>query len=154
MKKNTFEAIVGTVVLVIAIAFLFFALNRTDFSYKGHYQVVAKFTDVDGIFVGSDIKIGGVKIGTVTSQDVDGKTYRAIVKMNIRNDIKLPKDTSVKVATSGLIGGRYLQIQPGNRLDKLLKAGDEIRYTQSSIHVEDLISKFAFGTDKDKKEDK
>lgn len=154
MRKNTFEAVVGTFVLLVAAGFLFFALNRTDFSYKSHYKVTAKFKDVDGIFVGSDIKIGGVKVGSVINQDVDPKTFRAIVTLNLRNDIKLPKDTSVKVATSGLIGGRYLLIQPGGRRDKLLKDGDEIRYTQSSLNLEELISKFAFGEKEEKEENK
>ena len=151
-REQTFETIVGLVVIVCAAVFLTFAIKITNTKTVNKYALKARFENAEGILVGSDIKISGVKIGTVTDQYVDQKTYSAIITLNIDKNIKVPRDSSAKIVTSGLIGSKFLEIQPGAD-DKILKEDEEIRYTQSTINLEDLISKFVFKNNNNGKND-
>ena len=98
---------------------------------------------IDGVGVGTDVRLSGIKIGTVTSTELDQKMYRAIVRMNIKNDVKLPEDSSVKVGSESLLGGKYLSLQPGGD-ETLLQPGQTITITQSSVSLEELLGKFIF----------
>jgi len=152
MKNNLFEIIVGTFVLSCAIYFFFFAFNKSGISTSKTYQISAKFDNIDGIGSGSDIKISGVKIGTVANGEIDPTTYRAILKLDINKDIKLPADSSIKIVSSGLLGGKYLSIEAGSE-DTTLKDGDKIQFTQSGVNFEELLGKFIFGSAKNDKKD-
>lgn len=153
MKNNLFEVIVGTFVLFCAIYFFFFSFSKSNISTSNTYQVSAKFDNIDGISIGSDIKISGVKIGTVASETIDPQTYQAILKLNINQEIKLPKDSSAKILSSGLLGGKYIGIEIGAE-EEILKDGEQIGFTQSGINFEELLGKFIFGSSKkDKEED-
>jgi phospholipid/cholesterol/gamma-HCH transport system substrate-binding protein len=147
MKNNLFEVVVGTFVLGCAIYFFFFSFNQSNISTSKTYQVMAKFDNIDGVSVGSDIKISGVKIGTVASEVIDPETYRAILKLNINQEITLPKDSSAKVLSSGLLGGKYIGIEVGAE-EEMLQNGDQIQFTQSGINFEELLGKFIFGSSK------
>lgn len=145
MKNNIFEVIVGTFVLGCAIYFFFFSFQKSGISTGETYQIFAKFDNIDGIESGSDIKIAGVKIGTVASQNIDPENYRAVVKLNINRNIKLPEDSSAKIVSSGLLGGKYLAIEIGAD-DQMLKDGGQIKFTQSGVNFEELLGKFIFGS--------
>ncbi len=148
-NNNYFEIIVGTFVLFCAIFFFFTSFKSAKVGTASGYHVIAKFDNVDGIAGGSDVKIAGVKIGSVVDQTLDEKDFRATLKLNIANQIKLPNDSSAKISSEGLLGSKYLSITPGGD-DENLKDGDEIQYTQSSVSFEDLLGKFIFGSkDKD-----
>ena len=149
--NNYFEIIVGTFVLFCAIFFLFSSLRSTQVSDKKGYRLIAKFDNIDGINSGSDVKISGVKVGTVEEQILDEKDFRAVLKINLNNSVKLPADSSAKISSEGLLGSKYLSISPGGD-DENLKDGEEIQFTQSSVSFEDLLGKFIFG-DKNKKEE-
>ncbi len=107
-------------------------------------QITAKFNNVDGIEVGSDIKISGVKVGVVTEKSLDYETYRAILKFSIDKAVKIPLDSNAAVVSSGLLGGKYIDIRPGSE-ENYIQENGKISYTQSSINLEELIGKFAFG---------
>lgn len=147
--NNYFEIIVGTFVLFCAIFFFFNSFKSAKVSTNGGYHLIAKFDNVDGINGGSDVKISGVKIGTVEDQFLDEKDFRATLRLNISQSVKLPADTSAKIASEGLLGSKYLSITPGGD-EENLKDGEEIQFTQSSVNFEDLLGKFIFGNDKDK----
>jgi phospholipid/cholesterol/gamma-HCH transport system substrate-binding protein len=149
--SNYFEIIVGTFVLFCAIFFLFSSLRSTQVSDAKGYRLIAKFDNIDGINSGSDVKISGVKVGTVEEQILDEKDFRAVLKINLNNSVKLPSDSSAKISSEGLLGSKYLSISPGGD-DENLKDGEEIQFTQSSVSFEDLLGKFIFG-DKNKKEE-
>lgn len=153
MKNNLFEVIVGTFVLGCAIYFFFFSFSKSNISTSETYQLSAKFDNIDGVSNGSDIKISGVKIGTVISEIIDPETYRAILKLSVNKEIKLPKDSSAKVLSSGLLGGKYIGIEIGAE-DEMLQNGDQIQFTQSGVNFEELLGKFIFGSKKDEKTDK
>jgi phospholipid/cholesterol/gamma-HCH transport system substrate-binding protein len=153
--SNYFEIIVGTFVLASAAFFFFTSFKNSKNSSLSGYNLIAKFENIDGINNGSDVKISGVKIGTVESQFLDEKDFRATLKLKIANNIKLPNDSSAKVSSEGLLGSKYLSISPGGD-EENLKEGDEIQFTQSSVNFEDLLGKFIFNSDtkKDQKNDK
>lgn len=148
MKQNIIETIIGFVVLIIALLFLIFAYKTGSSitSSKG-YQVTANFQSAEGIAVGSDVMISGIKIGSVKKITLDPNSFYASVYLNINDDVKIPKDSKAQVVTSGLLGGKYISIVPGND-DENLVANEEIRYTQSAINIESLINKivFSFGS--------
>ncbi|MEY4464340.1 MAG: putative phospholipid transporter-binding protein MlaD [Pseudomonadota bacterium] len=148
MKQNIIETIIGFVVLIIALLFLIFAYKAGSSitSSKG-YQVTANFQSAEGIAVGSDVMISGIKIGIVKKITLDPNSFYASVYLNINDDVKIPKDSKAQVITSGLLGGKYISIVPGND-DENLAANEEIRYTQSAINIESLINKIvsSFGS--------
>ncbi|ALA62168.1 outer membrane lipid asymmetry maintenance protein MlaD [Rickettsia amblyommatis] len=148
MQQNIIETIIGFVVLIIALLFLIFAYKTGSSitSSKG-YQVTAHFQSVEGIAVGSDVMISGIKIGSVKKITLDPNSFYASVYLNINDDVKIPKDSKAQVVTSGLLGGKYISIIPGND-DENLVANEEIKYTQSAINIESLINKIvsSFGS--------
>jgi phospholipid/cholesterol/gamma-HCH transport system substrate-binding protein len=149
MQNSFVETLIGAAVLVIAGAFFFYAYNRTDAGTVTGYQLIAKFDRIDGIAIGADIRMSGIKIGTVTGEELDQKTYRALIRMSIRSDIKIPDDSSIRVATVGLLGGSYLSVSPGGN-DTSLAAGGEFPVTQGSIDLVGLLGKTMFGGDESK----
>ncbi len=152
---NFFEIFVGTFVLFCAIFFLFSSVKSAKINSTGGYRLIAKFDNIDGIAGGSDIKISGVKIGTVEDQFLDEKSFRATLKLNIDQNVKLSSDSSAKIVSEGLLGSKYLSITPGGD-EENLKDGEEIAFTQSSSNLEELLGKFIFGSsaDKEKKNEK
>ncbi len=103
----------------------------------------ARFDHIDGLSVGGDVRIAGVKVGSVTDEKIDPKSFSAIVAMTVRDDIHLPKDTSAEIASESLLGGKYINLSPGGD-ETDLKVGQTITITQSSISLEQLLGKFIF----------
>lgn len=152
MEKNILETLMGAVVLIVAGAFLAFAYEGSQMKVEEGYVVSGKFANVSGISLGSDVRIGGIKVGVVNNLSLDPKTYDAVVSMQIRRDTRLPTDSSAAVVSAGLLGDKYIQLIPGSD-DKMLNDGGKIEFTQSSVNLEEMIGKFMFsggGVDKDK----
>jgi phospholipid/cholesterol/gamma-HCH transport system substrate-binding protein len=148
-SKHLVETIMGGVVLLVAGIFLGFAYVSADLSPSGGYSVTANFSSVDGLTIGSDVRIGGVKVGVVTGQTVDTKNYRAIIHMNLQSDVRLPEDSKAIVSTAGLLGGNYVKIEPGHGTS-FIKPGGEITKTEGAVVLEELIGKIIFlATDQD-----
>lgn len=148
MQQNAIETIVGAVVIVVAAAFFIFAYQSTGFGTgSGGYKVSANFERIDGITVGSDVRMAGIKIGSVVSQTLDQKNYEAQVFFSIDPSVKLPEDSTIKVASEGLLGGNYILIEAGGS-ETMLVEGGEFSHTQSSISILDLIGKAVFGVAK------
>lgn len=141
--KTTVETLVGTLVVLIAAGFLAYAYTVGEVKGVTGYKLTASFDRIDGISVGTDVRISGIKIGSVVSQALDPKTYLANVVMTIDNGIELPEDSAVKVAMDGLLGGSYLAIQPGGS-ETMLVDGGEITYTQPSIDIVGLLGQAIF----------
>lgn len=143
MEGNVVETLIGAVVLVVAAIFLAFAYTTSGVSAVNGYTLTARFSSVDGLGVGSDVRVSGIKVGTVTGQTLDPATYQAVVHFTVEPQIKLPKDSSAKIASSGLLGSNFLSIEPGGS-ETMLKPGGEIRYTQGSVNLMDLIGQAIF----------
>lgn len=149
MQNNAFETLVGAVVVVVAAAFLYFAYHSTNAGGLSGYEVRAKLGRVDGLAIGTDVRLSGIKIGTVSALGLDSKSYQADVTMRIRDDVQLPDDSSLMVTSSGLLGNPYVSITPGGSED-MLKPGGEITNTQGSVDVMSLVGRF-LGDDAGKK---
>lgn len=148
MKSSLVETLVGAAVILIAGFFLFYMYSSTGHSAgSGQYSITAEFDHIDGLPMGADVRLSGIKVGTVTGQKLDLESYRAIVSFSISNGVKLPKDTNAKIASKGLLGGAYVTLDPGGD-EELLAEGGHILYTQSSIDLMGLIGKAIFSTGK------
>lgn len=148
MQNGFVETLIGAAVVIVAAVFFYYGWNTTGSGAVTGYEVVAKFDRVDGISVGTDVRMSGIKIGTVTAQELDQKTYRAALRMTIKTGIALPEDSSIKVASESLLGGAYLAVSPGGS-DTMMVAGAEFETTQGSIDIVGLLGQAIFsGGDK------
>lgn len=141
---NYFDFFIGTVVLFIAGFFFFSSFSKThQIKNSQNYSLFAKFSTADGISTGADVKIAGVKVGSVTKQELDPKTYQAILYFELDKNVLIPADSSIKVASEGLLGSKYLAIAVGSD-SEFLQPNQEISFTQSSVNFEELLGKFIF----------
>lgn len=145
MGGNLVETLIGAVVLAVAGVFLVFAYNRAEIGTVDGYELSAKFEKIDGIRVGSDVLMSGIKIGSVTAQKLDPQSYLAVVRFTVREDVRVPEDSAVKIASTGLLGDKYLALEPGGAEAKL-QPGGEILFTQGAIDIMDLIGKAIYST--------
>src|ERR1700759_855520 len=113
MQNHTVETLIGAVVVAVAVFFLYFAYSSTSSANLSGYDIDAKFQRVDGLNVGTDVRLSGIKIGSISSLTLDPKTYQATAHLSIKSDVKLPDDASVMVTSTGLLGNSYLSISPG-----------------------------------------
>ena len=137
---------VGLFVLIGAVAILFLALksaNLLSLSFDTSYKVTAKFDNIGGLKPRAAVKSAGVVIGRVETIDFDDKSYQATVNLALESKYVFPKDSSLKILTSGLLGEQYIGIEAGAS-DKSMAAGDVIKQTQSAVVLENLISQFLF----------
>ena len=148
MASNAAETLIGAAVLAVAGGFLVYAAQTVDGGGigAGYYEVNAKFRKASGVAVGADVRVSGVKVGSVASLELDPKTYRAIAALSIREDVQIPDDSSVKITADGLLGGSYIAIDPGAS-EFFAEPGGELEYTQGSVDILDLIGKAVTGGD-------
>jgi len=146
MAESTTEVLTGAVVLVAASGFLFYATQFAEFGGggAGTYELTASFRSVEGVGVGTDVRLGGVKVGTVTSLDLNPETFLAETTFAIEDEIVLPDDTAVIIASEGLLGGTFVELLPGGSPFNI-EPGGEIIDTQSSISLVQLLLRFATG---------
>ena len=143
MTRNIIETVLGAVVLIVAGLFLAFAYSTTDIRPVTGYSVTARFNAIDGLAVGSDVRVGGVKVGSVVAQSVDMEEFRAVVRMTIRPDIRLPEDSIATVSSEGLLGGKYIRIDPGAS-ETMLADNGEFANTRDIISLEEMLGKVIF----------
>jgi phospholipid/cholesterol/gamma-HCH transport system substrate-binding protein len=144
MNNSTVETLIGAVVIAIAIGFLTFAYNSSGMWKKSSgYMVSAEFDNIEGVNVGTDIRMAGIKIGTVTAQSLNPENYQAVVSMSIDPNLKLTDDTSAKVTSEGLLGSKFISLEPGGS-DTKLADGGVITYTQGAVDIWSLISQAMF----------
>jgi phospholipid/cholesterol/gamma-HCH transport system substrate-binding protein len=142
-RRNASELVAGAVVLVVAVGFLGYAVASTGIGPRSGYVLHARFDHIDGITDGSDVRLAGVKIGSVTDTRIDPQTYQAVVTFTVSNAIELPTDSSAVVTSDGLLGGKFLALAPGGD-SKMLAAGGTVQITQSALSLEELLGKFIF----------
>ena len=147
MAENTAEVVVGGLVLAAAAGFVLFAAQATGFARQtgATYPLVASFRSVEGISVGTDVKLAGVKIGTITGLTLNPKTYFADATIAVKKDVALPDDSAILISQEGLLGGNYVEVVPGGSPDNL-KPGDRIEDTQGSVSLISLLMKFVSGS--------
>ncbi|MEM9581865.1 MAG: outer membrane lipid asymmetry maintenance protein MlaD [Pseudomonadota bacterium] len=146
MAENTTEVLVGTGVLAVAAGFLIYAAGLTGISAAStdSYPLTASFRSVEGISLGSEVRMAGVKVGTVTSLELNPQTFRADTEFTIKDGIEIPDDSAISISSEGLLGGNFVEIIPGGSLFNL-DPGGEIEDTQSSVSLITLLLKFVSG---------
>lgn len=144
MMRNVLETVLAAMVLLVAGVFLAFASNIGNVAPVKGYEVIAKFNSIDGLARGNDVRIGGVKVGTVTDLTIDQKDYRAVVKMEVLPELKLPVDTVVAVVAAGVLGGKYIALIPGKG-ERSNQDGLRLKKTRDVEPVETTVGKEIFG---------
>ena len=143
MRRSPIETLVGALVIAVAVLFFVFAYNTAQVETVEGYAVTAKFDRIDGIHRGSDVRMSGIKIGTVLDHRIDPATYLAEVAMSIEADIKLPADSSIAITSDGLLGDKYLSLTPGGD-EETIPDGGEIEITQGAIDLTSLLGQLIF----------
>ena len=143
MRKNAVETILGGVVFIVAVIFLTFALNTAQVKAVVGYNVSAAFLKVGGLTNGSDVRINGIKVGTVSDLQLDPQTFDAVVSMSIREDVAIPTDSVAGIGSSGIIGGKFVSIQPGGEKEDLPDGG-KITRTKDFKSLEDQVGEIIF----------
>lgn len=146
MASSTAETLTGAAVLAVAAGFLFYASQITGLGHGGGgaYPLTASFSSIEGVSLGTDVRLAGVKVGSVTALDLNPTTFRADATISVRDGLELPEDTAVIVASEGLLGGNYLELLPGGSPFNL-EPGAEIADTQSSVSLLNLLLKYVGG---------
>ena len=143
MHRNIIETVMGGVVLLVAAGFVYLAFQSGSVGNGSGYLVTAEFDNASGLTTGSEVRMSGVKIGTVVNQHLDPNTFFAVVTVSIVDSIKLPRDTSARILADGLLGSNYVALEPGGE-DETIEPGGKINFTQGSINVVDLLGRFIF----------
>lgn len=146
MSHSTTEVLTGGVVLAAALAFAIYAGQAAGLSGStAGYPLTASFRSLEGVSVGTDVRLAGVKIGTVTGVDLNPETFRADTEFTVSNGIEIPDDSAVVVSSEGLLGGNFVEIMPGGSPFNL-EAGDEVLDTQGAVSLISLLVKFVSGS--------
>ncbi|HYA11472.1 MAG TPA: outer membrane lipid asymmetry maintenance protein MlaD [Thermodesulfovibrionales bacterium] len=146
MKKYSMETTVGIFVVIglLCIGYMTVKLGEVSLFGDNTYTLHARFTSVSGLRVGNPVEMLGLEVGRVERLTIDQEQQMALVEMKIKKGVKVYDDAIASVKTSGLIGDKYIQIDPGGS-NELLKPGGTIKETASPLDIEELISKYAFG---------
>ena len=145
MKRFNIEMVVGLFLIIGLLCFAYLAIRLGDVGLfkENSYPIKAKFISISGLKEGATVELAGVRIGKVTTIDLDQEDYEAEVEMSIRGDVKLTEDVIASIRTQGIIGDRFIKITPGGS-EEYLQAGMEIEETESAISLEELVSKYIF----------
>jgi phospholipid/cholesterol/gamma-HCH transport system substrate-binding protein len=145
MKKLNIEMAVGIFLVAGFFCFAYISVKLGDVNLFGDkkYQVSARFHSVSGLKEGDVVEMAGVQVGTVKQITLDPKEYEAVVRLELKNDVRLQEDSIASIRTSGIIGSKYVDITPGG-LEDYIKPGGEIFETESAINLEKLVSKYIF----------
>jgi len=143
------ETLLGAAVALVAVGFFAFAAAQAGQSTGGGgYELSARFQRVNGVDIGSDVRVSGVKVGVVRSVSLDTNSFDAVLVMSIAPGVQVPDDSTASIASDGLLGGAYVNIEPGGGMD-MLAAGAEIANTRGSIDLLTLFASFAQGGNND-----
>ena len=143
MRRNVIETVMGAVVLLVAVLFVWFAYGTAQVRSAPGYAVTANFGQAGGLAVGSDVRISGIRVGTVTARALDPATYAAVVTLRIDQGVTLPQDTVASIASEGPLGGRYVRLEPGSSTATIAEGG-AIRETRGYRSLEDQVGEIIF----------
>lgn len=148
MKRSIVETILGAIVLLVAGGFLTYGYKVGDVATPEGLTLSADFSGIGGLQAGDEVQISGVKIGTVTDVELVSESYLARVHMNVDSNIELPVDTAALISSESLLGGKYLQLEPGAE-EEFIETGGQIQYTQAPQNLEQLLGQFIFSMQDD-----
>lgn len=145
MAENRAEVAVGGAVLALAIGFAVFAAQGAGLTAgRSSYELVASFRSAEGVRVGTDVRLAGVRVGSVTDLKLNPQTFFADARFSIARGIEVPEDSTVLISSEGLLGGNFVEILPGGSLDNL-PPGGEVIDTQGAVSLITLLMRFVGG---------
>jgi phospholipid/cholesterol/gamma-HCH transport system substrate-binding protein len=147
MQRSMIETLMGAVVLGVASMFLVFAYSAANLRASTGYEITASFNKIGGVKIGSDVRVSGISVGSVTSLSLDPGTFKAIVTMTLDDSYSFTEDTTASIASEGLLGGNYIELVPGGS-PEVLEPGGRIEYTQDSVDIVQLLGRFIFSVEK------
>ncbi|MEM6356952.1 MAG: outer membrane lipid asymmetry maintenance protein MlaD [Pseudomonadota bacterium] len=147
MSGKLAESLIGATVLAVAGGFVVYAANTADlgFGRAGGTTYVAEFRKADGLAPGGDVRIAGVKVGSISGMQLDPQTFRAKLQLSIDTNVELPDDSAARITSASLLGDSYIAISPGAS-EFMLEEGDEITYTQDAVNLLDMVGSFIHGS--------
>lgn len=140
VNREYMHAFVGAGVMVLATLFIIAAYSERGAGPASGYELTARFSSIDGIKTGSDILLAGVPVGRVNRVDFNPQSHQAVLTLRLNPDVKLPTDTVAMILSEGMLGDKYLKLEPGGELD-MLQPGDEVDFVQDSVIFEELLQK-------------
>lgn len=146
LTENRAEIIAGAGVVALALGFLVYMMGGSVAAPTGSYPLTASFRSAEGISVGTDVRLAGVKVGTITTMTLNPTTFFADVGISLDQMVQLPSDTAVLISSEGLLGGNFVELVPGGA-EEILAPGDQIEDTQGSVSLISLLLKFVSGSD-------
>jgi phospholipid/cholesterol/gamma-HCH transport system substrate-binding protein len=150
-SQSKLELAVGALVSLSAAVFLVFAFTGGGLFNGAGYSVVAKFRQIDGISVGSAIHLAGIKIGEVSKLGFDAERNQAVVTMRLRSDVQLPEDTAAQIVTDGLLGPKFVKLEPGGA-DEIIPPGGRLQYVQDGLIIERILQKLIENAETNRRE--
>ncbi len=145
MANSVAETVIGAAVLAVAAGFVVYAGQTRGVQLGGgSYPLTASFRSADGISVGTDVRVAGINVGSVTGLELDPKSFQAKAVFTVEDGLEIPEDSDVKIASESLLGGNFVEITPGAS-EFMLKDGDEIVNTQGSVSLLNLLMRFGTG---------
>lgn len=143
MGRNLIETIMGAVVLAVAGFFLVFAYNHANIKKIEGYHLTATFASVGGLDNGADVKINGIKVGTVQSLSLDPQSFDAVVKLSVAHGVQLPEDTAASISSEGLLGGKFVKLIPG-KSKTMMAAGGTLGPSRNFKSIEEMVGNLIF----------
>lgn len=140
MKRDTLEILTGAATLVVFVGVLVLSYSSDRLQAGIGYDLTARFRNVDGLAVGSDVLLAGITVGTVTDQRFDAVTRQAVVTFHMDGDVKIPADSAAMIISKGILGTKFVRIEPGGD-NVYLEAGGEFDFVQNSVILEDMLEK-------------
>ena len=153
LKRRTLEILVGALMLLIGYAFVHVSYSSSKVKTVQGYSLNLRFHKIGTIKDGAEVKVAGVTVGRVARMSLDRNSYEVVMQITVPPDLKLPKDTKAAITTDGLLGNKYVKIEPGQSKE-MLKPGDSIGKTKDAVSIEDLVTKIvqlAVGGEEEKK---
>ena len=138
MKGEVRDILVGSLTLVVLVVVSIMSFAKSDIADVGTYDITAAFSRIDGLLLGDEVRMAGIKIGTVAKEKLT-ENYRAVLTLRLNSSVQLPKDTSAAIQTEGLFGSKFIELEPGGDT-KVIKPGGSITMTQDSLVIEDLLN--------------
>ena len=148
MQRNMLETVMGAIVLLTAVAFVSLAYEAANIRGTDGYELEAEFGATDGLSVGDDVRISGIKVGRISRQELDPVTYAARIVMSLDERIRIPADSSARITAASLLGGNYLELIPGADED-MMQPGEVIYDTRDPVSLTDLLGKAVFSAAND-----
>jgi phospholipid/cholesterol/gamma-HCH transport system substrate-binding protein len=150
-KHEIKHILLGMMVVAATVIFFFFSYQSGPEGTASGYMLSGRFNATDGIAVGSDVVLTGIKVGQVTAREYDSKKQNVLVEMTFRDDIKIPGESTVSIVSDGLLGAKYLKVEPGGS-ENNMNSGDEFEFVQDSIPLVELLEKIVVEAEQKRKQ--